>query len=87
MAKRCYNVAVGKSIKDFQGALKNPQKITISNQINTFHHALQLLIVLSGSFNKTFALPNPNLDIYRVRVTEAMNFLDIYAPNSKFKVR
>lgn len=76
-----------KEISDFRGALKNPQKNTMHEQIVAFHRSLQSLVMYCGSANKCFGLPNANMDVFKIRITQALEFLQVNAPNTKFGVR
>lgn len=72
--QRC-NIAIG--------SIMNPQKKTMKNQVAALHRAIQLMVALSGCMNKALALPNVNLNVYKIRITQATKFFETHAPNNK----
>ena len=59
----------------------------MKNQVAVLHRSIQLMVALSGCMNKALALPNVNLNVYKIRITQATKFFETHAPNNKIGVR
>jgi hypothetical protein len=77
----------GKSISDFETAVPSFDYDIHKATMHERAHVQHVLLAFSLMMNKMHALPNVNLDILMVRLTQLQNYLRRNNPNIKIRIR